>query len=102
MCPYILGAGEAQRHRQGKRESVGGWGLRWTKAEETRTALVGMGSRGASVVGHAGRERAPTHHPQPRAATGRGSNQFPTVHRKQKGKEVPYEGLSHPSAHPRV
>lgn len=63
---------------------------------------VGMGHRGASVVGHAGRERAPTHHPQPRAATGRGSNQFPTVHRKQKGKEVPYEGLSHPSAHPRV
>lgn len=33
---------------------------------------------------------------------GRAATQFSIVHRKQKGKEGRYEGLSHPFAHPRV
>ena len=44
MYPYIPGAGEAQRHRQGEKESVGGRGLRWTEAGRDQNGTGGDGA----------------------------------------------------------
>lgn len=92
MCPYILGAGEAQRHRQRKRESVRGWGLRWTKAGRDQNGAAGdAASRGLC---RRSRWQGAGPNPPPSATGCHGAGQQPVFRCPQeaKGERGPVRG----------